>query len=62
MDNFEILNPRTKIKVDLNEVLFYRILQLTYSRDKRLYNILKSKYEQLTQHEVSDEKMILENM
>ena len=62
MDDFNISNSRTKVKVDFNQELFFRILQLTYQRDKRLYSILKSKYEQLIQQEINDDKMILENM
>jgi len=62
MEEFYIRNNNNKVKVDLDEQLFIRILQLTYQRDRRFYKILKSKYEQLTQRELNDKKMILENL
>ena len=62
MDNFKIINKTNKVEVDLNEYLFINMLKIIYVRDKKLYSILKKKYEQLTQKEFDDKLLNIKNM
>jgi len=61
MENFNISNKKTGVRVDINEYLFLKLLKIIRLRDKGLYNILKKKYEQLTQKEFNEEVFHINN-
>lgn len=62
MEQFIIKNNSNKVQVDLHEDLYLNILRIVYLRDKGLYKILKSKYEQLTQKNFNDKLLNKNNM
>ena len=49
-----IKNSKNGIEIEINEYLFLRILTILKTRDKRLYEITKEKYEQLEQKNLND--------
>jgi len=61
MENFNISNKKNGVRVEINEYLFLKLLKIIYLRDKGLYNILKKKYEQLTQKDFNEEVFHINN-
>jgi len=51
VNEFKLYSEDKKIMVNFDETIYLSILKIVYIRDKTLFKILKSKYEQLTQKE-----------
>ena len=61
MEQVEIINKRKNQKVIMNEFLFIRILQISFIRDKRIYSVLKDKYEILFQKDFDETILDIKN-
>jgi len=51
VEEFKLFSEDKRIMVEFDETIYLSILKIVYTRDKELFSILKSKYEQLTQKE-----------
>lgn len=57
ISNYKIINQKTKIETELNEILLIEILKVLKLRKPNLYEVIKTKYEILEQKNF-DEKLL----
>jgi len=60
---YKLINPKTKVEIDFSDQLFRKFLRLSYQREPKFFEeVLKEKYEQITQekfdYSIVDDKKI----